>query len=73
MYLMYIQTEEVVWCVETLSLTVVQSVDRAGAREGPQELGQDVHGELLEGHLPQQDHGQRDGRVHVGACRDGRG
>ena len=54
-------------------LTVVQGVDRAGAGEGPQELGQDVHRKLLDGQLPQEDHGQRDGRVHVGPWRDGTG
>lgn len=53
---------------DDISLTIVEPIDSTGAGEGPQELCQHVHGELLQRQLPQDDHGQRNSRVDVGSC-----
>lgn len=54
--------------VYTFTPTIIQPIDGAGSSKSPQELCQHVHRELLQRELPEDHHGQRDGRVHVSSC-----
>ena len=53
--------------IYTFTPTIIQPIYSAGSSKSPQELCHHIHWELLQRELPQDRHGQRDCRVHMGS------